>query len=242
MFFEALFIGIGLGGMLAVAWIRTLRVGKQKALPAPGEPPRDRGEAVRRVLKHLQRKPIGELEDGTAAVVEGFARAIPGVPLLRSPATGVECLGYHLDIRATYLDHGFHLPQLREEARCVALDVVDATGAVRVTSEGLELAITDGPIGRWDPPLPPAILALVPPQYHLWSVTVEEGLLLPSTPILVCGVAVEELAATDYRDGAPMLVMRATATFPLVASTDADLFRAGERPVRPEELRKPRPR
>jgi len=178
--------------------------------------------------------------DGTAAVVEGTARAIRGVALLRSPVTGTECLGYHVDIRATYLAQGIHFPQLREEARCVAFDIVDHTGTVRVTSEGLELAITDGPIGRWNPPLPPEIARIVPPQYQMWAVTVEEGVLLPGAPVLVCGVAVRELAATDYRDGAEMLVMHATSTFPLVASTDADLFKATERPIAPEELRTPR--
>lgn len=229
-------IGCGLATTLVA---RTLRRGPL-GVPYPAGPPEDRGEAVRRVLKHLQRRTIGELADGTAAVVEGEARAIPGVPLLRAPVTGVECLGYHLDVRAIHADDGFHSPQLREEARCVALDVVDATGTVRIDATGLELAITAGPIGRWEPPLPRQILALVPPQYHYWSVSVEEGVLLPGATVLVCGVAMNELAATDYRDGAETLVMRATATFPLVASTDADLFRAGHRPVAPEELRRPR--
>jgi hypothetical protein len=237
---ELLFAGVALSGTAAVAYLRGKGVGKSKAMPLPGEPPKDRAEAVRRVLKHLQRKSIAELGDGTAAVVEGTARAIPGVALLRSPVTGTECIGYHVDIRATYLAQGFHFPQLREEARCVAFDVVDHTGTVRATPEGLELAITDGPIGRWLPPLPPEIARLVPPQYQMWAVTVEEGVLLPGAPVLVCGVAVRELAATDYRDGAQMLVMRATSTFPLVASTDADLFKATERPIAPEELRSPR--
>lgn len=240
MFFEALFTGIALGGTAAIAFLRARGAGKSRAMPQAGDPPRDRGEAVRRVLKHLQRKTIAELGDGTAAVVQGAARAIPGVPLLRSPVMGIECIGYHLDIRATHVTHGFHFPQLREEARCGAFDVVDETGVVRISSEGLELAITDGPIGRWDPPLPPAIAALVPAAYQFWSVTVEEGVLLPTSPVLVCGVAVRELAATDYRDGQQMLVMHSTTTFPLVASTDADLFKATDRPIRPEELRTPR--
>ena len=81
---------------------------------------------------------------------------------------------------------------------------------------------------------------LLPPQYQYWPVTVEEGVLLPNAPVLVCGVAVTELAATDYRDGAHMRVMRSTSTFPLVASTDADLFKMTERPILPEELRTPR--
>lgn len=231
-----LFLGLGLGfGVSAIAiggWLGRRR----KALPAPGEPPRDRGEAVRRVLKHLQRKTIAELGDGTAAVVAGTVRAIQGVPLLRAPFTGAECIGYHLDIRAARLENGIHFPQLREEARCVSFEVVDATGTLIVSADGLELAVTDGPIGRWDPPLPPHVSALVP-AYHFFSVTVEEGLLLPGAQVLVCGVAVRELAATDYRDGAHALVMRATSTFPLVASSDADLFKETDRPIAPEELR-----
>lgn len=188
------------------------------------------------MIKHLQRKEINELADGTAAVVQGLARAIPGVQLLRSPLMGLPCIGYHLDIRAVHLD-GYHFPQLREEARCVSFDLEDAHGTLRVSAEGLELAVTDGPIGRWNPPLPPEIAALLPPQFQYWPVTVEEGVLLPDAPVLVCGVAVTELAATDYRDGAQLRVMRATATFPLVASTDADLFTMTERPILPEELR-----
>jgi hypothetical protein len=231
-----LFLGLGLGfGVSAIAiggWLGR----RNKALPAPGEPPRDRGEAVRRVLKHLQRKTIADLGDGTAAVVMGTVRPLPGVPLLRSPFTGTECIGYHLDIRAARLEYGFHLPQLREEARCVSFELVDDTGTLVVAADGLELAVTDGPIGRWDPPLPPHVSALVP-GYHYFAVTVEEGLLMPGSMVLVCGVAVRELAATDYRDGKQALVMRATSTFPLVASSDADLFKETDRPIAPEELR-----
>jgi len=231
-----LFLGLGLGfGVSAIAiggWLGR----RNKALPPAGEPPRDRGEAVRRVLKHLQRKTIAELGDGTAAVVMGTVRPLPGVPLLRAPFTGTECVGYHLDIRAARLEYGFHFPQLREEARCVSFELVDASGTLTVSAEGLELAVTDGPIGRWDPPLPPHVSALVP-GYHYFAVTVEEGLLLPGSLVLVCGVAVRELAATDYRDGNQALVMRATSTFPLVASSDADLFKETDRPIAPEELR-----
>lgn len=229
-----LFLGLalGAGGIALGGWLGRMR----KALPPPGEPPRDRGEAVRRVLKHLQRRTIAELGDGTAAVVAGTVRAIQGVSLLRAPFTGSECIGYHLDVRAARLEHGIHFPQLREEARCVSFEVVDATGTLLVHAEGLELAVTDGPIGTWHPPLPLHVSALVP-AYHYYPVTVEEGLLLEGAQVLVCGVAVREAAASDYRDGAQRLVMRATSTFPLVASSDADLFKATDRPIAPEELR-----
>ena len=124
----------------------TLLVRAKQALVRPVPPGcpvhrrRNRGESVRRVLKHLQRKTIGELEEGTAAVVVGVVRAIPGVALLRSPATNTECLGYHLDIRGAQhemrLDMTLRIPQVHEEARCVALEVHDPTGALRVGSRG----------------------------------------------------------------------------------------------------------
>lgn len=207
-----------------------------KALPPPGGTPENRGEAVRRVLKHLQRKTIAELEEGSAAVVVGKVRAIAGVTPLRSPFSNTECLGFHIDVRLADLDQFLRIPQVAEVARIVEIDVVDETGTVRVAAEGLELAITDGPIGRWNPPLPPALLHLVPPQYRHLPVTVEEGLLHPGMTVLVCGVAVRERGATDYRDGASTLALRATATFPLVASTDPDLLVPGDRPIAAEEL------
>ncbi len=215
---------------------RTLWLEEQRALPAPGPPPEDRAESVRRVLKHLQRKPIAELEEGSAAVIVGTVKAITGVALLRSPLTGTECLGFHVDVRRALLDDVLRFPQIYETARIVAIEVEDGTGTVRVSADGLELAITNGPISQWEPPHPVSLLPLVPPPFRHHPVTVEEGLLQPGATILVCGVAVRELGATDYRDGASHFVMRATATFPLVASTDPDLVHPGERPIAPEEL------
>lgn len=206
-------------------------------LPIAGPPPEDRGEAVRRLLKHLQRKTIAELEEGTAAVVVGTVVAIPGVAPLRSPARDVECLGYHLDIRYSEPDVAFRYAQLHEDAKCVAIEVHDETGAVRVEPTGLELAITDHPAELRVPPHPPGLLARLPRNYYFAPVTVEEGLLVEGMRILVCGLVARELDASQYRDGAPTLVFRASATFPLVASTDADLFTATSRPIAPEELR-----
>jgi len=212
----------------------------RKALPPPGGPPENRGEAVRRVLKHLQRRSIAELEEGSAAVIVGKVVAIAGVVPLRSPITNTECLGFHVDVRAADLDQFLRIPQLRDMAQVVEIDVQDETGTIRVSADGLELAITDAPIGRWNPPLPRALQSLVLPQYQHMPVTVEEGLLHPGMTILVCGVAVRERSATDYRDGASNLVLRATATFPLVASTDPDLLVPGDRPIAPEELHRRR--
>lgn len=207
-----------------------------RPLPAPGPAPENRAEAVRRVLKHLQRKTIAELEDGGAAVIVGTVKAMAGVAPLHSPLTGTQCLGFHLDVRHAELDASLRFAQLLDLAQIVEIEVTDATGTVRVSADSLELAITDGPIGRWHPPLPPALWKLVPRQFLHLPVTVEEGLLQPGMTVLVCGVAVRELGVTDYRDGASTLVLRATATFPLVASTDPDLLVQGDRPIAAEEL------
>lgn len=241
MWIEPLFAGIALGGTLVAAWVRARRASAPRALPPAGEPPADRSEAVRRVLKHLQRRSIGALEEGAAAVIAGVARPLPGVPLLRSPIHGVPCLGYHLSIRGAQFDYSLSFPRARDLARCAPFELVDETGTVRVASEGLELAITDAPAWRCDPPLPRELLAQVPPACAGWSLIIEEGVLLPGGQVLVCGVAVRELAAADhYRESATSFVLRATSTFPLVASTDADLFEASDRPIAPEELHRVR--
>lgn len=226
---------VGAGSSALVQAYRRSRPGGP--LPIAGPAPEDRGEAVRRVLKHLQRRTIAELEEGTAAVVVGTVVAIPGVAALRSPAHDVECLGYHLDIRDSELDASLRFAQLHEDARCVAIEVHDETGAIRVDPRGLELAITDAPIVLRVPPHPPALLLRLPPGAHVRGVTLEEGVLLAGMRILVCGLVARELDASQYRDGQPTLVLRASATFPLVASCDADLFVATTRPIAPEELR-----
>jgi len=235
-------LGCVVGGVVALLGPMVKQAfGKgQRALPPPGGPPENRGEAVRRVLKHLQRKSIAELEEGSAAVIIGTVKAVAGVTPLRSPLSNTECLGFHIDVRVADLDEYLRIPQLRDIAQIVEIDVQDATGTVRVSAEGLELAITDGPIARWNPPLPGSLLPFVPPHYQHRPVTVEEGLLHPGMTILVCGVAVRELGATDYRDGAARLVLRASATFPLVASTDPDLLVQGDRPIAAEELHRRR--
>jgi hypothetical protein len=209
---------------------------KPHALPKPGGPPEDRGEAVRRVLKHLQRKKIADVEEGTAAVIVGTVHAIPGIAPIVSPITSTSCLGYHVDIRSAVFDEFMRLRQLKDEAACTAFEVRDDTGAIRVDPKSLELAITDAPAMLRYPAHPSVVLARIPGwAYHL-PITIEEGLLQPGMRVLVCGVAARELAPTDYRDGVPALLLRASTTFPLVASTDPDLLNPGERPIAPEEL------
>ena len=192
------------------------------------------------MLKHLQRKPIGELEEGGAAVVIGTVREIDGVARISSPVSTTLCIGYHLDIRHALLDDKLRFVQLHDESRCVAFEVVDDTGMVRVDPDGLQLAITDSATVRRNPPHPPVLGMRLPPRFRGSPITIEEGLLMPGTRVLVCGVAARDPQATDYRDGKTVLVLRASATFPLVASSDADLFRQSDRPIAPEELHRSR--
>lgn len=222
----------------ATAYVAVRRRGKPPGLPAAGPPPEDRGEAVRRVLKHLQRKTIAEIREGDAAVIIGTVHSLDGVATIESPIGGHACLGYHVDIRSAVFDQYMRLRQLHDEARGTLIEVRDATGSVLVDPQGLELAITDQRAQMRHPPHPPQIVRRIPTWAHHLPVTVEEGLLQPGARILVCGVVARELAATDYRDGEHRLVLRASATFPLVASTDRDLFDPGDRPIAPEELRR----
>jgi hypothetical protein len=219
------------GGIVGYA-VRAFKVAVDgpKPLPAPAGQPQDRAEAVRRVLKHLQRKTIAELTEGGAAVVEGTVRATSAQALV-SPYAGRLCVGYHLDVRLAWMDN-FKFRQLYEEARCGDFEIEDATGRIRVSGAGLELAITDGAFVFVDQ-RPPQLASRIQPGGPL---TIEEGVLVPGTRVLVCGVVTSELTATDYRDGQVVYTLRATPSFLLVASSDRDLFFPGDRPIAPEEL------
>ncbi|MFN0251216.1 MAG: hypothetical protein ACKV2T_30350 [Kofleriaceae bacterium] len=244
---QDLFVALLAGGAMGyvVRAVQATLHRKAKQLPKGAGQPRNRAEAVRRVLKHLERKKIAELVEGSAAVIEGTVRPLADVPPLTAPHTGSGCVGYHLDIRAGWVDHDASFPQLHDEARCNDFELVDASGVIRVIGAGLELAITDGPVTfhgqgsvRFLGNVPPHITTRVP--HHDGAITVEEGLLMPGARILVCGVVSREAGATGYRDGTQVFTMRATPSFPLVASTDADLFVAGDRPIAPEELHRRR--
>ncbi len=228
------FILIGAALLLAAA-ARALPNIMRRELPAAGPPPESRGEAVRRVLKHLERKTIAELADGEAAVVVGTVSGIDGVQPMAAPYSGAPCLGYHLRIHANLLEQILVRRQLHDEARCVAFCVRDATGVIAVDAQGLELAITATTPQLIAPPHPRSVVARIPAYSHL-PVVVEEGVLQPGVAVLVCGVVSRELTATDYRDGKANLMLRASVTFPLVASTDADLFVESDRPIAPAEL------
>jgi len=223
-----------LGGAAVLGLGYKLRPRPGRALPKPGPPPENRAESVRRILKHLQRKTIAELAEGTAGVVVGVVRARPDVDPMLAPVSGRPCLGYHLEIYSTQFDAHWKFRQLCDEAPCVAFEVEDATGRIGVDAADLELAITDGVGTLYYPPLPPAIGDRVP--FAHMAVTVEEGLLLDGARVLVCGLVARDTSATDYRDGQTKLMLRASATFPLVASTDPDLMTPGKRPIDPKEL------
>lgn len=74
-----------------------------------------RSEAVRRVLRHIARRPIAQLADADAAVVRGEAVAVDD-PLV-APLSGRRCIGYHLLIRDRTL--GEILVDHARCARCV---------------------------------------------------------------------------------------------------------------------------
>ena len=107
-----------------------------------------RSEAVRRVLRHIARRPIAQLADADAAVVRGEAVAVDD-PLV-APLSGRRCIGYHLLIRDRTLGE-----ILVDHARCARFIIVDDTGEVLVRSEGLEFAAIEAPpmFVAW--PLPP---------------------------------------------------------------------------------------
>ena len=220
---------IVIAAAIAVAAIaRTLPTRIPKALPPAGPPPQSRTEAVRRVLKHIERKTIAELAEGEGAVIIG---TVIGEATMVSPISGVSCIGYHLRIH----DASIERRQLHDEARCGAFTVRDDTGTIAVDVTGLELAMTSTQPSFIYPPPPQAVAVRVPAYYHL-PLVVEESVLLAGMRVLVCGVVTREVAATDYRDGRTNLRLQASATFPLVASTDADLFVVADRPIAPEEL------
>lgn len=190
-----------------------------------------RSEAVRRVVRHLVRRPIDELHDGDAAVVRGTASAI--VPPLLAPISGRPCIGYHVRI---YLQAGYAL--IVDHARCNSFEITDATGRVCVRAEGLELAVTTEPLSPAWPPLPPPLLLLLPAHCHGQPVRWTEGLLLEGAQVAACGVMRTTVIGGEmYRDLHTRGELIASPTFPLVASPDPDLAWPSPRPYQPEELR-----
>jgi hypothetical protein len=225
---------LGIIGMSGLAFaVAVIALGKTlfkppKALP-PGAGPSDRVEGVRRMLKHLVRGSVAQLADGTAAVLHGRAT---GTPALRTPLSNQPCLGFHLSIRTLTFDATL----LYDHAVCGDFVLADETGQVAVRGRGLDLAITKIEATRYDAPYPEWLLPLLP-RYLPLGVEVREGRLMPGDEVLVCGVAALERDVDNYRDGEVILVeLRATPTFPLVASTDPDLVMQGDRPIDPAEL------
>jgi len=204
-------------------------LGNKRALP-PGGGPAERPENVRRILKHLVRAPIAELVDGTASVIHG---RVSGEARLQAPLSWTPCIGFHVWIRAASLEREL----LYDLARCGDLTLTDTSSALAVRGAGLELAITQAESQSYEPPLPTWLREMIEPRHHWTGVTVSEGLLRSGDEALVCGVASVERGVDNYRDGETVTVsLVATPTFPLVASTDADLIAPGVRPIDPAEL------
>jgi len=190
-----------------------------------------RSEAVRRVLRHIARRPISELTEGDAAVVRGTAVAADD-PLV-APLSGQPCIGYHVLIR----DH-LSGDVLVDHARCQRFFVVDDTGEVLVRSAGLELAAIEAPPVLYSVTLAPFIARWLPPTWRGDAVIVTEGKLVPGASVAACGVMQATVVAGElYREGRTHCVLVASPTFPLVASPDRDLEVPSPRPMRPEELR-----
>ena len=207
----------------AVRWVFHI---SPRALPRPAGPPPDRTESVRRVLKHIVRRRIADLAEGSAAVIVGRVRA--GADVLTSPVSQTACIGYHAVV-----------PGFAEVARLLPVDVVDGTGVVHIDPTGLELAILRRLKYVVTARQVPMLRELAPNLPIDWPVTVEEATIVADAAIFVCGVPTYEAIPTDeYRENASRWVLRSTPTFPLVASTDPDLAVAGKRPIEPEELRR----
>ena len=215
--------------VLALGVIGALVAGFASAIRQPSRV--SRTEAVRRVLWHIERKPIGALAEGEAAVVRGTAVAIDD-PLV-APLSGQSCIGYHLVIRSHPLGE-----IAVDHARCGAFAVADATGEARVSPDGLELVVSHAPSHLVWPPLPADLLAWVPPRWRGGAIVVSEGVLIEGQQVAVCGVMQAAIAAGElYREGHTRRELTASPTFPLVASPDEDLEAQSHRPIRPEELR-----
>jgi hypothetical protein len=121
----------------------------------------------------------------------------------------------------------------------------DATGELRVSNEGLELAVTDAHCHVLHPPLPAFALPWIPPRWRRHSVLFSEGLLVDGAHAAACGVMRTSICAGEvptvggeaYRGGHARNELVASSRFPLVASPDRDLEVPSPRPVRPEQLR-----
>jgi hypothetical protein len=217
--------------MLTVVIIGLAGVLVTRLLQGPRDTVVSRSEAVRRVLRHIARRPIAELTEGDAAVIRGMAVAVDD-PLV-APLSGRPCIGYHVLIR----DH-LSGDILVDHARCQRFFVVDDTGEVLVRSAGLELAAIEAPRVLLSVTRTPYIARWLPPAWRGDLVVVTEGMLVPSATVAACGVMQTTLAAGElYREGRTHRVLVASPTFPLVASPDRDLEVPSPRPMRPEELR-----
>jgi hypothetical protein len=215
--------------IVVIGVVGVIVAGLVKGKPAPHTV--SRSEAVRRVLRHIARRPIAEVADGDAAVVRGAAVA-SDEPLV-APLSGRSCIGYHVLIREQMFGD-----VVVDHARCGRFSVVDDTGEALVSAEGLELAAIEAPPLVLVPPTPPAFARWVPPPWRGHHLVLTEGVLVPGAQVAVCGVMTTAIGAGDmYREGSARRLLISSPTFPLVASPDRDLEVPSPKPRRPEELR-----
>lgn len=220
--------------VVASSWIGLKAVGKTAAKALPPEPV-DRAEKVRRVLKHVTRKKIGELLEGEAAVLIGVAQPLPGAVPLTSPLQQQPCIAYHVEQRATDLTQTL----VHENASCSDFLLRDDSGEVLVRGMKLDFAVAIGP---WVERL------LRDANGH--TMLHREALLLPGAEVAVCGALVmrslpasgnhERTLGTesDYRESNHRMELVATPTFPAVASTDDDLIIPPDQQISPAQLRR----
>lgn len=216
-------VALGMTAMLVAQVVRRL---SQRVPPVQVS----RSEAVRRMIRHIARRHIGELAEGDAAVVRGTASALAD-PLI-SPLRGRPCIGYHVLIRDHLLGTA-----LVDHARCSSFAISDGTGRVDVPGDGIELAAVDVTFRVYSPPLPPALQRWLPPAWQAQTIAVSEGLLLDGMEVAACGVMRGAIGAGEhYREVQVHRELTGSPSFPLVASPDRDLVEPSHAPVSPEEL------
>ncbi|HEY4182901.1 MAG TPA: hypothetical protein VGM90_39025 [Kofleriaceae bacterium] len=190
--------------------------------------PAARTEYARRLLKHVERKTIAQLEEGQAAVVVGKARAIPGVALLYAPIHGVDVIAVNTRVEA---NRGV---ELGDRWACVDFDLVDASGSIRVQGAGVDVAIVNNVAYTTDgQKLPPEMVLA---RARNTDAVGTEGIIRDGTDVLVLGQVSLDRTITDYRDGGQLRILRATESFPVALSCDADLFVRGDHVLTMEDV------
>ena len=162
---------------------------RQRHLPSPGPPPEDRGEAVRRILKHLQRKPIGDLGSPgrgrrRCGACDSRRRA---APFARDPHRLPRLPPRHP--RARPRRDTPHSTASRRRAMCRNRGARSHRSDPRRTRGTRSSRSPTRPVRWWPPPHPPPLLARLPRSHHYATVAIEEGLLLDGAHVLVAAAS-----------------------------------------------------